>query len=585
MSQDLRDPVKLGPWMQRWALRVLQFLKPGGYQKLLLEATLVGVLGAFAALAFKYAGMAIEFVFTGHREGLVDAFRDLSAWQRFWIPVAGGLISGVLLLFTERLQPRKATDYMEAIALGNGDLPVRASLMRAFASLFSISTGAAIGREGPLVQLAAVQASLFGRIRRGSPARRRLLVACGSAAGIAAAYNTPIAGAFFVAEIILGSIAMESLGPLLLASFVSAMTIRVVTPGEVLFPLELPFVLGLEDLPLFMLLGVGCGLAAPAFIAFLSQAKRGFARLPFPLPLRMAIGAAVFGLIASRIPEVAGNGGTVIREMMQGGLTRDHVILILICKVVAVAAVFGSGAIGGVFTPSLLIGASLGFLLGAAGQAMGYPAADPAVCAVVGMGGLLGAATQAPLMAILMVFEMTRHPDLIMPLMATAVTAQVVARSVGGRALYAESLKSGPRSVFDRPMGELTVREVLRSGFSVLSPVSRFSEVARRFLSAQESLLPVVDAGRVLKGIVLLEDVEPYLKDPHLAEVLIARDLLREGFPSLRADQGLFDAMKAFTATSHNVLPVCDDAGLLVGMLERNDLFMLVAELARRQPL
>jgi CIC family chloride channel protein len=156
---------------------------------------------------------------------------------------------------------------------------------------------------------------------------------------------------------------------------------------------------------------------------------------------------------------------------------------------------------------------------------------------------------------------------------------------VGGRALYAESLKSGPRSVFDRPMGELTVREVLRSGFSVLSPVSRFSEVARRFLSAQESLLPVVDAGRVLKGIVLLEDVEPYLKDPHLAEVLIARDLLREGFPSLRADQGLFDAMKAFTATSHNVLPVCDDAGLLVGMLERNDLFMLVAELARRQPL
>ena len=181
----------------RWRLWIAEKLRPSPWQETLCWAGVAGILGALSALAFRGGTDLIHSLLTGTTEGIVDSFRDLEPWQRLTIPAVGGLMAGLVLLFGKRLHPgQSSTDYMEAILIGSGDIPVRASMVKSSAAMFSIASGGSIGREGPLVQLAAVAASWLGRWRRMSAPQLRLLVACGAAAGIASAYNAPIAGSF-----------------------------------------------------------------------------------------------------------------------------------------------------------------------------------------------------------------------------------------------------------------------------------------------------------------------------------------------------------------------------------------------------
>uniref|UniRef100_UPI0040494378 chloride channel protein n=1 Tax=Cephaloticoccus sp. TaxID=1985742 RepID=UPI0040494378 len=199
----------------RWRVWLAERLQPTEWQITLAWAALAGFLGALGSLFFAACAEGVHQVLTNSNAGVVESMRLLPWWATMLVPAAGGLLAGMVLLLGKRLLPGKsATDYMEAIVIGDGHLPLRSSLVKITASLFTIGSGGSIGREGPMVQLAALLASFIGRWRRFSRQQLRLLVACGAAAGIASAYHAPIGGSFFVAEIILGSIAMESLGAL-----------------------------------------------------------------------------------------------------------------------------------------------------------------------------------------------------------------------------------------------------------------------------------------------------------------------------------------------------------------------------------
>ncbi|HEY4971996.1 MAG TPA: chloride channel protein, partial [Steroidobacteraceae bacterium] len=174
-------------------------------------AALIGVCGAFTGVAFRAGVRLVQHLLTGSSAGLVETAELLPWWARIAVPTVGGVIAGTLLWAGQRvLRQARSVDYMEAVAVGNGQLSSRAALLQAASSFFSIGSGASIGREGPLVQMAATVASKIGQWTHAPVPRLRLLVACGAAAGVAAAYNAPIAGALFVAEVVLGSIAMES---------------------------------------------------------------------------------------------------------------------------------------------------------------------------------------------------------------------------------------------------------------------------------------------------------------------------------------------------------------------------------------
>jgi CIC family chloride channel protein len=326
---------------------------------------------------------------------------------------------------------------MEAVALGDGDLPVKTSLARALSSISTVATGGAIGREGPMVQLAALMGSLIGRWGSAPISRRRLMVACGAAAGVATAYSAPIAGALFVAEIVLQSVAIESLGPLLVASVAANLTATQISGFAPIYQMP-AFTLPHNDTTLLLAgLGVMSGLATPAYLWLLDAMRQLFKRLKVPLYWKLGLGGLIVGALSLLRPEVWGNGFSVVDSMLQGGWILPSLLIVLILKILAVGATTGSGAVGGIFTPTLFVGAVTGAIFGLGVQQL-FPDLLPEPASVaVGMGAVLAAATHAPLMSVLMVFEMTKNYDLIVPLMLACVISFSISRTLRPQSIYA----------------------------------------------------------------------------------------------------------------------------------------------------
>ena len=418
-------------------------LRPGDLLVLLLLAALVGGLGAGVTALFREAMYALEWLLGGDSDGLVELAEHLKPWQRLLLPAAGGLVAGLILQeIGGRLRGRTSTDYMEAVALGDGWISVRHSLVRATSSLVTVASGGSIGREGAMVQLAAMVASVLGRLARFPRDRLRLLVAAGAAAGLAAAYKAPIAATLFVAEIVLGSIALEYIGPLIVASVIASVTVHDLLGYAPAYEIP-PFTLVSNwELGFYLLLGLAAGHLAPIFLRLLEVAHHGFARLPLPLAWRLAVGGLMVGGISVYEPQVWGNGYSVVATVLHSPWPWQALLTVLLLKMLATAATHGSGAIGGAFTPTLFVGALLGALFGTLIHAV-LPAAtgSASAYAVVGMGAMLAATTHAPLMAILMVLEMTLDYPVVLPLMLAVVTAHYTAKGHPGiRPMYAESL-------------------------------------------------------------------------------------------------------------------------------------------------
>ena len=414
-------------------------------------AALMGLLGALATVVFRELLGWTQVLLGGgdSPHGMVSLARGLSPWQRFLMPAVGGAIAGAILqLAAKRLPKRGAADYMEAIAVGRGVIGFRQTIARSLSSIFSIGSGASIGREGPMVQLAAMLSSLTGRYLVLPPRHLRLLVACGATAGITSAYNAPIAGALFISEIVYGAIASATLVPLVVSSVVANIVTRQILHYDAVFHMPpFDFVSGWEVIN-YLGLGLIAGLAAPQFLRFLDVARSAFGRLPFPLWAKMAVGGLIVGALSVVNPEVWGNGYSVVNSMLHTQWAWQAVAAILLLKTLATAASVGSGAVGGVFTPTLFVGAALGALYGTGLQAL-FPAGDLSAVssyAIVGMGALLAATTYAPLMSILMIFEMTLSYEVMLPLMLACVTGYVVAHRIRADSVYAKSLASNRRA-------------------------------------------------------------------------------------------------------------------------------------------
>ena len=566
-------------WL-RWRVWIQERLQPTEWQITLIWAAVAGILGALSSILFTLLTERVHHWFGNSSLGVVDSMARLPWWGCLLVPTLGGVCAGVILMLGQRLtRAQSSTDYMEAIAIGNGNVPTRASLVKSAAALFSIASGGSIGREGPMVQLAAVVASRLGRWRKFTPPQRRLLVACGAAAGIASAYNAPIAGSFFVAEIILGTIAMESLGPLVVAAVAATLTVRVLTAAHVLYKVPDFAEVSPWEMGPYVLLGIVMGLLAPAFLRSLRNAEKFFVALQFPIVLRLALGGLAVGAIAINVPAVCGNGYSVVVEIVNGKMLWGAVIGIFACKWLATMASFGSGAPGGVFTPSLFMGAGSGFLFGTGVHYL-WPAGaqDPRAFALVGMGAFLAAASRAPIMAVIMLFEMTMSYDIILPLLLCSVIAFYTSKGIESASLYSESLQRKIAAEPNPAVAEGWVSDLMRENPPTLAPAARFAEVARMFLKLRVNNLYVVDGEGRFLGVVSLHDIKPYLGEPDIAGLVIARDILREDFPRVAPDQPLTMALAGFLGIVAERLPVVDHEGLLRGSLAKSDLLLALVE-------
>jgi FimV-like protein len=409
----------------------------------LVLAALAGLLGALVTVVFREGIHGLEWLLVGHSGSLVVMALGLPPWQRLLLPAAGGLVAGLILeQIGARLRGRTTTDYMEAVAVGDGWISVRQSLVKSASSLVTVASGGSIGREGAMVQLSAMVASTIGRVARFPRDRLRLLVAAGAAAGLAAAYNAPIAATLFVAEIVLGSIAIQHIGPLIVAAVIASVTVHDIMGYAPVYEIPAFSLVSDWELGLYLLLGIVAGHMAPIFLGLLGHSHRAFARLPMPLSGRMALGGLIVGAISMYEPAVWGNGYSVVNTVLHEPWVWQALLTVMVLKMIATAATHGSGAVGGAFTPTLFVGALLGVLFGTAVHAvLPVGTGPPSAYAVVGMGAMLAATTHAPLMSIMMVFEMTMDYEIVLPLMLAVVSAHyTVRRYVDVAPMYAESL-------------------------------------------------------------------------------------------------------------------------------------------------
>ncbi len=409
----------------------------------LLLGALVGVLGALAVAGFRALLFGMEQALLGAREGhLVAAAQAMPPELRALVPPAGALIAGLLLWWAaQRRRERPSAhahsgDYIEAVAIGDGRLDLRAGLQKVLASLLVVGSGGAVGREGGMVLLAALTSSGLGQVL-GSAIDLRLLVSCGAAAGLAAAYHAPLAGAIFVAEILLGSLALSQLGAVVVAAVMAYGTSVALGYRSILFPVAELMAPDAARVALMVGTGLLAGVVGALFMRWLDLTRGGFERLRAPLPVRFALGGLVVGLLSLWHPEVWGNGESGIERQLVAPQPWQALAVLLLLKVLAVGATTGSGAPGGVFTPTLFVGAAFGVLVSALMQALGVAgAADGVWFAVVGMATLLAATTHAPVMASVMVFEMTGQYTALPLLLPACVMATLVSRRLHPASVY-----------------------------------------------------------------------------------------------------------------------------------------------------
>ncbi|MDE2004280.1 MAG: ClcB-like voltage-gated chloride channel protein [Betaproteobacteria bacterium] len=570
--------------LQRWWLLGIERFGTEGSHIDLVWAAVLGFTGAVATIAFREGIHLFQLLLSEHSTSLVETARSLAWWQRLILPAGGGMAAGLTLQAARRfIGAHTASDYMEAIVIGDGRIPIRESLARSLSSLASVASGGSIGREGSMVQLAAVTASMLGRTSSQSGPRLRLLVACGAAAGITAAYSAPIAGALFISEIVLGSIAMDTFGPLLVAAVVSNVSMRALTDYGAPYQMP-PFpVIAGREMWLFVGLGVVAGAAAPLFLGFLDNAKRAFARVPLPLALRMGIGGLIVGGISVYVPEVWGNGYSVVNSLLHHEWLWPAVLILLLAKIVATAATMGSGAVGGIFTPMLFFGAALGLLFGQAAHAA-WPAvtSQPFAYAIVGMGALLAAGTRAPLMAILMIFEMTLSYEAVLPLMLSCVVAYFVARTSGGMPMYSAVSHREKGSGTQGAWQSLEIAQLIKTTQPCVGIDARFADIRRAFVEHPVRFLYVLDGDGMFRGVISLHDVNQHLLGGGPPGEPGARELLRTDMPLLTPQMKLGDALQKFFAHQGERLPVVAslEQPRFIGAVSKTDLLMQIQSAA-----
>jgi H+/Cl- antiporter ClcA len=565
----------------QWCRDRLQLTELAG---VLLWPGLIGFLGAFITAGFRRAIRLVEWCIMGQTGGFVEASTSLPPLHRFWVPAAGGLLAGLVLYYGMRLaRGRQTTDYMEAVAVGDGFISVRASLVKSGSSLLSIGSGGSIGREGAMVQLSAMVGSILGRIGPFRRPSRRLLVACGASAGMASAYNAPLAATVFVAEIVLGSIDLWSIGPIIVSAVVANATLHHLIGYAPVFALPNFQIVSGWELLLYTLLGFVAGHLAPLFLWALERSQRAFLRLGLPVPLRLGLGGLAVGLVSVVDPRVWGNGYSVINSILHNPWTWGSLLLVLIAKIVATTANVGSGAVGGVFTPTLFCGAALGSLLGTSFHAA-FPAytGPPMGYAAVGMGAFLAGTTHAPLMSILMVFELTRQYSVVLPLMLACIVGHYVAEVYRkGRSIYADALDV-KKTVAVKGGEPFSLEKLIRPPEQTVPSDTPSARLRDLFSHTSYNHLQVVDSEGRWIGVIGRWTPRAYPPEA------TAGELVEADSRALTLDMTVDEVVRFALELSSERLPVVHDSRTweFLGTVSKTDLVRYLGEhmVARKSP-
>lgn len=529
-------------------------------------AAFVGVLGGLGGVAFKYLIKLFEQILWGtdHFNVFVIAEADLPL--RFVIPVLGLVISGLLAYYlSAEIRGHGVPEVIEAVTVRSGFIRGRVIFLKSIASAITISSGGSVGREGPIVQIGSSIGSSIGQLLRVSSSQLKVFVACGAAAGISSTFNAPIAGCLFAAEIIIGSFVVSQFSPIVISSVAGVVVSRYFFGNQPAFLIpEYTLVSAYEFIP-YVMLGVFAGVVGVVFNIFLHFVQDVFDSFRVHQVFKGVFGGLAVAGIGLVYPHIHGVGYDIIGKILHGDMSLALLVVLIFAKIFATALTIGAGGSGGIFTPSLFIGASLGGLVGiVAGELFPGEVAPAGAYALVGMGALVSATTHAPLTAMIIIFELTNSYQIIPALMVSCVIGVLVSTVLKRESIYTMKLvRRGLHILGGRDVNVLRAIEVKRIFNKDELCVDRnepLSEVIEQLVESRFKEVFVVDREKRLLGQISLEDVKHYLKEEHrFRESLIAEDVMNREIKMLLPEETLDVAMKYFDEHDYDAIPVVED--------------------------
>ncbi|APA97796.1 chloride channel protein [Nocardia seriolae] len=533
---------------------------------ILVLAVAVGAATGIAAVAFRYLITGATRLFTGYDDysglGRIASAQwpALGFWFLLAVPVVAGAIYGpVIYRFAPEARGHGVPEVMYAVSERGGRIAPKVVVLKAFASALCIGGGGSVGREGPIVQIGSATGSTLAQLIRLDTPRVRLLVACGAAGGIAATFNAPLAGPFFAMELILRNFAAESFGAVVLSSVTASVVGRAILGNTAFLTLPVFAVRNPVEYPLYLLLGLVVGAVGVCFSKVLyliedlcDRAWRG------PEWARPAVGGLLLGGLLIALPQMYGVGYPVLENAVEGKYMLGMLALLLIGKMLATSLTIGIGGSGGVFAPTLFIGAMAGTAFGEIVHQI-LPAAteSPGAYGLVGMAAALGGSTRAPITAVIILFELTGEYSIILPLMVAVAVATGVSRLLSSDTIYTRKLLRRGIDI-DRPhhpFAAVTAADLAQPIPESLWESSDLASAAKMLEKTPGGMLPAIDDRGRYRGCVSARDVAESLDAPEPPAAVAA--LIRT-LPPITADTGFHDVVTALAGHGGTGLPVLD---------------------------
>ena len=543
-------------------------------------AVVIGAVTAVGAIGFR------ELIHLFHRvlfgaapDSLSAAAAGLHWWQVLLVPTLGGLAIGLFVRYVlPGRKPLGVAQVIEATAYHGGRMPFLAGLGAAFTSAASIGVGGSVGREGPVVHLGATLAAYTVERLHLSRSLLLTLLACGVASAVAASFNAPIAGVFFALEVILGHYALRAFAPIVIASVTGTIISRIHFGDFPAFVVLDYMIVSFLEFPAFAILGALSALVALLFIHGIFLVDGTWKRIPLPAWARPALAGLALGAIALIFPQVLGVGYGATNAALNESLGLTLLIALLVAKTAATVLCLGSGFGGGVFSPSLFLGAMLGGAFGilAASVFPEYGSTHGAYT-IVGMSAVAAAVLGAPISTILIVFELTGSYEITMAVMVATVIASLITREAGVKSFFLRQLeREGLKLDVGRLEGLLRgipIRQVMQTDYPFVGAVAPVAEIRERLKETMGGEVYVVGSSGRFLGAIALNDLGESAFDPSIDALLNAVDLLHRHPMVLEAGDDLEKGIKLLEGSDEHSLPVVDDTDTmrLIGVLYEQD--------------
>lgn len=559
--------------LKKRILLLVDRFKTSDHLFMIIVPIIIGLLGGLGAALLKILIHVFQQVLWGNEEYIA------SWYSKLIIPAVGAFVVGMIIyFFSQEAKGHGVPEVMEAIAIKSGVIRARVVSSKVVASALTIGSGGSVGREGPIIQIGSAIGSVMGQLFRLSKRRMQTLVGCGAAAGITAAFNTPIAGAMFAVEIILGDFAVSQLSPIVISSVTATAVSRALYGNYPAFLVpKYELVHWLELIP-YALLGLISGAVAILFVKVLYFFEDKFDAVKIPDFYKTTVGALLLGGIGIFFPQIFGVGYGAITQALYGKMGVWLLFGLIFLKILASSLTLGSGNSGGIFAPSLFIGAMTGGFFGSIVNKL-FPdiTAGPGAYALVAMSAVVAATTHAPITAILIIFEMTSDYKIILPLMIATIIGLVTTKFQEGSIYTLKLMKRGINIHQGKEINVLKsmkVKDVMRPSIEILSPETSMTDVIEKFMTSEHHEFYIKDdKGQITEKIsqVELGAIAPEYET--LKDFVLAKDIATPNMVVVNEKDNLDLVMREFGKENISEIPVVSssDPTKILGTVWRLD--------------